>query len=47
MTSGVKAALLGLTHPHALAHLRTLQAVPSAARVERAPLAAWAATGRV
>jgi predicted dehydrogenase len=28
MTNSLTAALLGLTHPHALAHLRTLQALP-------------------
>jgi len=33
MTSGVKAALLGLTHPHALAHLRTLQALPEVEQI--------------
>ena len=33
MMSGVKVALLGLTHPHALAHLRTLQALPEVEQI--------------
>src|SRR4029453_5785467 len=33
MTSGLKVALLGLTHPHALAHLRTLQALPEVEQI--------------
>src|SRR5262245_7188403 len=33
MSSGLKAALLGLTHPHALAHLRTLQALPEVEQI--------------
>src|SRR5262245_21743355 len=31
--TGITAALLGLTHPHALAHLRTLQALPEVEQI--------------
>ncbi len=33
MTTTVKAALLGVEHPHSLAHLRTLQALPEVSEI--------------
>jgi len=33
MTTTIKAALLGLSHPHSLAHLRTLQALPEVGEI--------------
>src|SRR6266487_3255289 len=33
MAAGLTAALLGVTHPHALAHLRTLQALPEVEQI--------------
>ncbi len=33
MTTTVKAALLGVEHPHSLSHLRTLQALPEVSEI--------------